>query len=530
MLKLKTCLGLLAISCSLSLALGRNSQVRGDITIGSDGNEILAPDQAILMSTLGAEFKDEIHGFRICPPVGARIVKQSGLNAATERLSFAVDSKQWLGTVQSAAFKPASFTPDEYLKSSTRELEHAFRAVQIIESRTVQISDKPAAKLVASMEVEAKVAEGATKMQNDKITQKEKVIGRAVFLKQELAVQVAANEYLIMTLYGPISARADMMRTFNAMAGSFMVLDRAQVDAKRREAIRAGKEWMNTRSAEELTNRLVDSPQFFRIKSQNKDVGYIQYDEKVEDYVAFKGIGVYLEAKIFYNEDILGVSKNHAFWAYARQTSSARQMARYSTWENVNQNVTALQGAETKSAVAWTNERGDLQFEIPRVATDSEVRDGQYVLSVTRTSGNNTRMLTDDVGGKKQWPITQGRDVPAPLPKVLESLWPRLVDLTKPSQMAFVVCNSEAQQSKMGLRTLSVLGPENVIMDGKTIQATHLLDEMDPKTTHLWVDSTGKILVMRTGDNALLVSTTKEKILQLWDARVKQFAYRVGQK
>lgn len=496
-------------------------QLRGEIVVGPEGDEILNPQQVELVKTLSPEYKDEVHGFRICPPAGARIIQQSGLESNSERLNFVVDAKQWLGTVQSVFFKPKTFTPEEYLKSAAKGLNDTYKAVQILESRTTTCNDKAAAQMTASVEVVGKIE---VKEKGAKKTT-EKEVGTATLLKQELAVQVATNEYLVLTLYGPLVTKEEMIKTFEAMVGTFVVYDRAQIDKRRLDAIKAGKEWIQDRVAEELTKRLVDGLQVFRIKVEGKDVGYLSFEEKVDTYLGFKGISVYVNSRTFPQDGLVGMSKSQAFWAFARQDSRPNQITQYSMWENSAKNV-SLSG--NHSSATWTSESGNLQFEIPAVSPDQpdggkdrpngEIRGGHFVLTVSREVGNDMGILTDNSRKPMVWPISY--DKPSPLPKVLEYLWPRVLDLSKPQKCAFAVFNSG--QNRMGLRTLSVLGPETIVLDGKPVKTTHLLDEIAPGSTNVWVDSNGRIVMMRTSDSALLVPTTLEKMTHVWNVQIKR--------
>jgi hypothetical protein len=112
-------------------------------------------------------------------------------------------------------------------------------------------------------------------------------------------------------------------------------------------------------------------------------------------------------------------------------------------------------------------------------------------------------------------------DLPAPLPKPLEYLWPRLVDLTKESQRAVVVFNPA--QSKLALRVLTVGKPETVTIDGAALQLTRLTDEIGAASTTLWVDDAGTIKMMRTNDGSVLVPTTEEQMKTLWGQKLTHF-------
>ena len=121
-----------------------------------------------------------------------------------------------------------------------------------------------------------------------------------------------------------------------------------------------------------------------------------------------------------------------------------------------------------------------------------------------------------EAGGVDQV-IPQG--AAAPLPKILEYSWTRFVDLAKPTEMTFVVFDSSTK--KMSLRNLIVTGQkESVAIDGKSVTCFKCIDELDPNSTTIWTDKDGRIQMMRTSDQSVMVPTTEAAMAAKWAKRL----------
>ena len=98
-------------------------------------------------------------------------------------------------------------------------------------------------------------------------------------------------------------------------------------------------------------------------------------------------------------------------------------------------------------------------------------------------------------------------------------MWTRFVDLTKPSEMSFVVYDSFAK--KLALRNLIVTGQkESVTIDGKSVSCYKCVDELDPGSTTIWTDGAGRIQMMRTSDQSVMIPTTEAFLRTKWGARL----------
>ncbi len=333
-------------------------------------------------------------------------------------------------------------------------------------------------------------------------------------------------------MVAPLSSKDDAVATFDAMIGSFEVYDPKQVFEQRVAAIKAGRAWPRNGPPKSSPANSTTSRSSSGFAFNNKDVGYLRFDELEAAYAGYKGINFIASSRTFRDDGSIVLVENVCFWAYTKQPDVA-QVFRFSEWQNALQETTFVGNA---AQAAWTTEQGILQYETPpadHLHPDRPVPAGFFTMRVDRSSGNTRNLLTGDTNPRpQQWqfpppvdptrtPPPPGVVDPLPLPRILEYVWPRLVDLTKPdTHLAFTTYNSTT--GRLGLRTLSVIGPDTLNLDGQTIPATKLLNEIDPGYTTLWVDNTGKILAMRSSDNTMVVPTTIDEMKRLWAPRLQK--------
>ncbi|HVX85952.1 MAG TPA: hypothetical protein VH253_14310 [Phycisphaerae bacterium] len=491
---------------------------------------ILDPARDNAAGLLGPLYKDERAGIEICPPAGSRMVARAGL----ELVSFVQDQKQWGGSIQRIVLKDP--TPlDQYLQLAAGDLSKTFSAVQILDSRKSTFDGNPAGRLTASM-----VGTAASAQPGGQPVQ-------LAILRQQLLVQAGPAEYIVLTLFSPLKDRDEATRTFDAMIGSFEVMDPTTVLKRRELAVAAGKTWLAQRSADELRAKMLNQPQLFRTRIGGKDYGYVQFSEfetppndQKSSVDGLYGFFISIDSRSFPPDDpkILSVfGHNYAFWAY-KKTPSGVEQPFHSVWDNLTTTNTLNPKNPAEGMAFWIREAGVLDMSGANVPADERARlkkerddliakgvsadqlpaplpDPQFHMHVTWT-GDPTQPLSS---------ANRGIDVdvppaaPAALPKVLEYTWPRLVDLSKPSEMSFVVYNNSTR--KLALRTLSVRGHEKVIINGQPTDTIKCTDEMDPGSTIMWVNASGKILMMRTSDQTLLTPTTVAEMQTLWKGRLK---------
>lgn len=447
---------------------------------------------------LGPTYRDEPNGFEINPPAGSRLVQKAG----AEALSFVQEQKQFGGTVTLSTTGPDSehpngvFTLKEMLDLAATDLSAAAHNVKVNESRETTASGKPAGLLSMALELDG-----------DNGT-------RVPLLKQQLIVRAAPTHFVTLTLVAPLAAKEEATQLFSAMAGTLTLLDHKELAKRRLNAIKAGKAWFDALSAESLVPKLSKSPRMFRILVNNKDVGYVEYLEDKTDREGYKGVTITCRSRSFPSNGSVISAGNSSFWAFTQQPKT---IAHYSSWNNLSTTNFPALNPDSPQAQILNNvngEIGTLQLE-----NDAE---GVRVYGITITRTGSSGGLTQDLG-TLHWTIPVDS---SPLPKLLEILWPRLVDLTKPTEMGFVCFN--AATSKLALRMLSVKGPDTITIDGRKTPCIRLADEITPNINTMWVDDAGVMLMLRSSDGTLLIPTTQDAMERLWGRKLAELGQTAG--
>ncbi len=531
-----------------ALNLGALLLAAGTLVAAARADGINPKDVSETAKYLGAVYKDENAGFKLCPPAGARVINRAGL----ELMSFVHDTKQWGGNFQEVNMDK-DFSIDDYMKTAAAELSKTFKAVQVLDSKTLTFQGMKAGRLTASMEAEV----GPPPQPGQVVRPRERI----ALLRQQLILQRSPQKFLVLTFWTPLKDRDEAILTFEAMLTSVEFMDKKKLDDERVAAARAGKLWLAQRSANELKSKLLAQPQLFRMKIDNTDIGFVRFDEGDKERDAktgalvdvqrdgTTGIMVAVNSRTFPSDGSIVIGQNEAFWAFTKGNDSAENKLHYSMWMNKSKTDRIIPNPDRKKFGPnptipysfWISELGTLQMDQSTQLSDREIDqlrkqreemlkdpklDRSKIPPAIEDPNKVYRMMVSRQGDPSQelsestkaLNITIPDNRPSPLPKILEYVWPRLVDLTKPSEMSFLVYNSAT--GKPALRTLIVHGADRVMIDGKPVDCYRLSDELDPGSTTIWVDRTGRILMMKTSDQAILLPTTEEQMSQLWGKRL----------
>ncbi len=495
-----------------------------------DGTAILNAVKEDPAQYLGPQYKDENAGFRMCPPAGSRIINRADLDL----MSYVNDAKQWGGSLQMVNL-PKEYTLEDYLKATANALAQskAFAAVQVLENRAITFQKLRAGRLATSMEAEvaASVKGGA----RDRIS----------MYRQQLMIQLTSKQFLVLTFYTPLKDREAATKTFDAMLTQFEILDRSVIAEQRLKSSEVGRVWLEKRSADELKAKLGAMPQIFRIRVGGKDMGYVRFNAGETTRDKLPGLLLTVDSRAFPNDGSIVMGANEAYWAKVREKDPDDRLW-FSNYTNSSKTV--LFRPNGKKEEFWLMEIGLLQsikstrFTKEEIETLRAQREEIIKRMMVKSAFNNTdkppppitestrilKLSVERTGDETQQLTAGNRSFAAnlpdngtlPLPKILEYTWPRVVELTKPSVMTFLVYNGAT--GKPQYRTLSVIGPDKINLDGKSVDAIKLSDELDPGTTYIWTDREGKMLMMRTSDQSVLTPTTEEAMRLLWGKQLEK--------
>ena len=529
-----TALGFLAAAVFLAGSI-TSQPLRAQSAQVIDGATPVGNDLVKTSLLLGTTIKREAKGFSLTPPAGSRTIEKAG----ADLVSFVVDAKSWGGSLERlTSDKPVSL-PD-FVETNTHDLSKTFRGVQVLEKRVFKRDKKDAAIVRVSMQAE--LGSGFTQGMLEKMGTTVKTKTEIVDLyRQQFIFKNRDNQLHVLTFYTPLKDRDVATQTFDAMLSELEIFDMADVAAQRVADAKLGKEWLAKRSAEEFATKIENQTQRFSMMINGDDVGCIRFDEQARetdsrgntvDVTRDGRHGVLFTATFASFPPSGNISSNsgkvEAFWAYSHGRNDL-PAGQYSLWNNISK--TAQKGAPPGSVIPWLQETGVILQDPPTDAKSIK----PYHLTVTFTGGPSqsipTEALTGNVKSAKiiggtRVKIPDDLDVqvpmeaPAPLPKVLEYTWPRFVDLTKPSEMTFAVYSST--ENKIVLLNLIVSGKrENIIIrDGKAMTCFKCVNEIESAQTILWVDAAGRIQMMKTSDQTVMVPATAEEIEAKWGPRL----------
>jgi len=491
-----------------------------------DGATLVNRDPVETSRFLGTTFKREADGFKISPPAGARVIERSGIDL----MSFVVDAKSWGGSVQQITL-PKVMTIEDYVKTTKNELAAgtSFKGVQVLEEKYLRKDNYPAAQLSFSMEAELGPAippamqermglsSNAPARPRDTATPDTRVS----LFRQELISRVKENQFIVLTMYTPLKDRELAVKTFQMMLGEYELFDPAVMRQHRLDAIKLGKDWLDKQNAEQFAAKLNNQPAYYRMLVGAQDVGYIRFDEAAKEpnpkgagmidveRDKHKGVLLLVNFRSFPDDGSVVYGQNESFWGFSKDARGDK-LPEYSTWTNISKTKAKVPlpinrvrpGQPTVQEVTpWIQETGSItQSGVP------------YHILVT-LSGDASQRLPSGVDQV----IPQG--AAAPLPKILEYSWTRFVDLAKPTEMTFVVYDPTAK--KLSLRNLIVTGQqESVAIDARQVTCYKCLDELDPNSTTIWTDKNGRIQMMRTSDQSVMVPTTEAAMAAKWAKRL----------
>lgn len=512
-----------AVSGMALARVGRGATPGGGQAPVISGATLVSRDPVAASELLGTVYKREVEGFRIMPPAGSRVIERSGVDL----MSFVVDAKSWGGSVQRITVTKV-MSLEDFVKVTKGEVTGGttFKGGQVLEERYMRKGPYPAAKLSFSMQadlgpgVPSGVLEQMAKQMGQSAPRPTQDV-RVSLLRQELVAQVKDNQFITLIMYSPLSDRDLATRTFDMMLNEFELYDAAALKQHRVEAIAAGKDWLAKQSAENYAAKLINEPLFYRILVGGKDVGYLRFDEGAKEADPkggtmigverdkHKGVIFHVNFRSFPDDGSVVYGQNEAFWGFSK-TATGERIFDYSCWTNVSKTRTVVPvpvsmqrpGQPTMQVVTpWMQETGVLlQIDQPH----------QILVTL---SGDATQRLPEGVNQ------IIPPEAAAPLPKILEYTWPRFVDLTKPAEMTFVVFDSVSK--KLANRNLIVTGEkESITIDGKAVTCFKCRDELDPNSTTIWTDGTGRIQMMRTSDQSVMVPTTETAMVAKWSKRL----------
>lgn len=510
---------------------GSYSSVRA-ATVGNQGT--------VDRGELGPVWRDDAAAFEIRRPTGCIALHRKG----NQLVNFVNQSRRW-GITLHRSYLAKATSRGVLVKEILAQARKDFTHVQVLVRGKRDISGQPAAELSILF----------TAVSNHSPLR---------LLRQELLIEVNPTEYYVLTFFSPAGDLPSATRMFKALTGSLRLLNQNTITRQRLAAVKAGKAWLKTTgvqalvrkfgghmalapatqgtatAATELKSAAEIRPELFEIRVHHQDIGFVRLHAYVGMQDGFKGVFCNINGREFLPGGVIIMTKSVRFWARRHQADKPHNVINYSTWTSA---VERLQPINNPQIVAMRQERRIINpLTGKSVVEHLKIPYPDFFTHWTQQLGtqqagffplyDKTGKLTgayryecrirvdhkDDriVAGENNRPLrfVLGPQMPGLLPSALQYLWPRMVNLKKKGEMAFVVFDSATNH--LGLRVLRVLGRQTIQTGHRSVKAYHLADQLDPDVSQLWVDHRGRLLKVLHGDGSTWTPTTAGAMQKQW--------------
>lgn len=487
------------------------------------GNHMLAP-----------LWIDDMDGFQIRPPKNCEVLQRKlkvppprHLGAVPvmpgDLVTFVNNALRW-GIIVHLSELQNDVSLKSLLNQTVAEATHNYQNVQVLVRRMTVNSGKPAGILVLRFSTTS----------NGK---------PVVLMRQQLIVRAAPKLYYLLTFFSPGGQANGARQCFTAMIRTFHLINLVQVQQQRAAAVAAGRHWIHGISAEMLAAKHISS-QLYQIKADGHGIGYVMLSCYPGTEDGYRGIFCATNARSFLPDGEVAFSKVVCFWALARQGSASGPAIHYNNWDKAVETLIPINNPQLvkmrqerividpktnkpklehikipypNMEIHWVRETGDEQSaSVPALNKHGQPTD-LFVRHRWITVYTQHRQI---LPGQRNKPahFDLPSYMPAYLPLTLKYFWPRLVDLTKPSSMAFVAYNSGDR--RLGLRMLNVLGRQTISLHGKSMDVYHLTDQLDPGIANLWVKADGLLVKYQAANGTVWTPTTVAAMDRKWKVRL----------
>lgn len=294
-------------------------------------------------------------------------------------------------------------------------------------------------------------------------------------------VQVEPGHFLVLSMAGALPSKAEMDAVLTAVAESLELFDPKAAQAKRRELLARGAQALGKGSQAAMTALLAEEPYYFDLQLKGKTIGFVKVTETATrkwnaDGVLVVRLGAVQlpgQPRRLTREELFATA-DRVFERWRRTvTDGSGPKAATTVWEAIKQeNVLVLQ-------------------------------------TPGRTPAERTRRIPRAIAA-------------AYLPQAFDVLVARLIQRARPGAYGFAVHNATAND--FDLRTLTVVGAEDITVDGRTVQAVHLRDQTaaNAPPADVWVGPKGLPLRMHSAAGVTMERCRRKAVAARFAAELRE--------
>jgi len=388
-------------------------------------------------SALDPAHIDGSFGFSVQPPAGCTLYREKQIaEGDVEVARFVNLAFQWSFTVRhSTSTRPLD--AQTQIAELTSRLGTQHQELQVLKGEPAKIAGRNGVHYEASFKAEG-----------------------VAWLRQQAIVPYLQNEYLSLVLLTPLAHREAAEPLFDRIVASFQLLRDERARARIQTALEQGEKLLRLAAAGEIDigARLVEDS-YIRCLMEGREIGYVRVSERSTTIDHRKGVQI-REWGWLFNPDGSTTHLEHDMFL-ATDLSFER-------WENRLYVLPPAQGTAPRQLL---------------IDIENAIREGNQLGVAYLPRPNSLEKRDKLISVEKSYASA-----------ALNVLLPRLLDLSRPAVYAFSSYKSERRG--LILRTLEVLGPARIQVDGQDVSAFKIEDSeglIAPKT-EIYADRSGKLL------------------------------------
>jgi hypothetical protein len=412
-----------------------------------------SPSNTIDSGQLAPTYVDGSFGFSLTPPAGAAVFRQKQVvdRGDLEIVQFANVDERWSLTVRlTTTTQPldAQMIIDGLAKNLTSQYPDA----KVIHSAEAKIAARDAVRFAASF-----TSEGAE------------------WFRQQAVVRNRPTEYFALVFVTPLEQRAASEKLFGRIVDSFQLLRTESAQKRIEQALQHGTQLLRkVAGGKPALSSLAIKDTYLRVLIEGKDSGFVQIRELPHSQNGHSGIEIREWAWLF---------KTDGEITHVQHKMFLTDDLTFENWENL---------------VSVIPPKVDAEHTVVHDYDSGLRQDNQLIVA----------FMANPNGIELQDKIIEVE--PSYASAAWHSLLPRLVDLKKPELYAF--SSYHAERRGLALRTIDVLGPKRMTIDGQAVTANKLEDSegLIPPISETDVNDKGRILRIATGPLEMLPTTQKD--------------------